>query len=409
MTTLRGLTWDHTRGWAPMAVTSQVFADHHPGCRLDWDRQTLWAFGEEGIEGIAQEYDLVVVDHPMVGSMAASGRFRPFPPEACSPAVGASAASYLLDGRQWALPIDAACQVSAVRPDLVARAGRPAPQSWEEVLDLAERTGRVAAPMTPIDVLSSLITLCGGAGRPVVGGVVAGADGGMGGRVNGGPDGGFLERAAAVAGLGVLRRLRAAVPDWCTATDPIAVLERMAGTDEVWFCPLVFGYTNYAREGYARHQVSFRDIPRLGDTPAAGSLLGGAGIAVTAEGRDPGLAARYARWVASAGVQRGEYLRAGGQPAAAAAWDDPAADLLTGGFFSATRAAVEAAVTRPRHVAYPAFQAEAALALHAWLLGPTESPTDVLDHVDAAYRASLPTSASRAVRGSDLLQREGHR
>lgn len=372
---LRGLTWDHTRGWAPLAVTAQVFADHRPGVRIDWDRRSLWAFGEQGLDSVAGAYDLVIVDHPMVGSMARSGLFLPFEPVDCPPAVGPSAQSYLWDGRLWALPVDAACQVSVGRADLLAAAGEARPLTWDDVLSLAERTGRVRLPLTPIDVFSSLLTLCAGAGAP------AGAA----------PDGSFLDRAAALESLHLLRRLRRAVPDSCLGTNPIAVLEQLGHGDEAWFCPLVFGYSNYSRDGYAPHRLQFGDIPRQSGRRGSGiapggALLGGAGIAVTAGGSDPGLAAEYARWVSSDPVQQGEFVRGGGQPAAVAAWEADEADRLTHGYFRATRATIEAATVRPRDPSFPGFQTRAAAVLHDWLVDAGAAPEVVLSEVEALYR-----------------------
>ena len=48
--------------------------------------------------------------------------------------------------------------------------------------------------------------------------------------------------------------------------------------------------------------------------------------------------------------------RSGGQPAHAAAWDDPALDVLAGGFYSRTRSTIEAAWVRPREHWWPGLQ-----------------------------------------------------
>ena len=366
MQVLRGLVWDHTRGWAPMAVTGQVFADHHPGVRVEWDRQSLWDFGEGRTEQLAASYDLIVVDHPMAAVMAGSGLFRAFAAQDVAPAVGGSGASYVWDGLQWALPVDAACQVAAWRADLLSAAGEDVPVTWADVLALAARTGRVVMPLTPIDVLSSLLTLTAEHGAPVAS-----------------TAGGFLDRDAARAAFALLRRLRDAVPDECARRNPIATLELLSRTDEALFCPLTFGYSNYARDGYAPARLAFGEVPRLAaDRLATGSLLGGAGIAVT--GTAPDIAIDYARWVASADVQRGEYVRAGGQPAAAAAWTDPAADAICHGFFSSTWATIDAASVRPKHPSYPRFQTQAADVVYRALHGAGRAD-DALDTVERLY------------------------
>lgn len=78
--------------------------------------------------------------------------------------VGASHSSYTYAGHQWGLATDAACQVAAVRVDLL-EAGPPA--TWDEVLELARaQPGRVALPLAPGHAISSFLTLCANAGEP---------------------------------------------------------------------------------------------------------------------------------------------------------------------------------------------------------------------------------------------------
>lgn len=369
MPELRGLTWNHTRGFAPMAATAQVFADHHPDVTFEWHRQSLWDFGEGRTEELARSFDLIVMDHPMTPALAESGLFLPFDDADATTTVGESAGTYVWRGTRWALAIDAACQVSAGRADLLAAADEPVPTTWDEVVSLARRTGRVVMPMTPIDLFSSLLTLCAGAGAP------AGST----------PDGMFLDPATAAAATELLYRLHDVIPAHCARRNPIATLEAMACTDDAWYCPLTFGYSNYSRAGYADRGIAFGDIPSTdhGGT-AKGAVLGGAGIAVSAVGHAPELAAEYARWVSSDVVQRGEYMRAGGQPAAVAAWNDAEANRLTAGFFTLTRAAIDAASIRPLSRGYPVFQTTAAAVLHDALLAK-RNPVRVMQEIERIY------------------------
>src|SRR5690606_31933739 len=53
---------------------------------------------------------------------------------------GPSMESYVMAGRPWALPLDAATQVMARRPDLLAQP----PTTWSQVADLSRVTGGVA-------------------------------------------------------------------------------------------------------------------------------------------------------------------------------------------------------------------------------------------------------------------------
>ena len=311
---LRALGWDHPRCMGPMRACAAAWE----GEQVAWDARSLAAFGDQPLAEAARGYDLVVIDHPFCGTAARTGCLRPLDdlvdlvPFAAD-AVGPSHRSYAYAGRQWALAADAACQVAAVRDDLMD--GRPVPRTWDDVLDLARALpGRVALPLAPAHAVSSLLTL-----RRGIGG-----------------------RAAAV-----LAELAALGPSEALDWEPPDCLERMAATDSIAFCPLTYGYVTYAG------RVRFCDIP----TP--GAILGGAGLAVSAASERPQAAAAFAAWACSPAVQRDIVARAGGQPASRAVWDDPAAC----DFYAATRPAIEAAWVRPRHPAWPHFQLAGGLAL----------------------------------------------
>ena len=119
---LRGSTWAHERGLAPMVRTSETYRQLHPASRSAWEARTLQEFGSRSVTQLAQEYDLIVIDHPHLGDAQRDGALVAFDdelaPDALSTlvdgAIGPSGASYLLDGRVWALPIDAAAQISGL-------------------------------------------------------------------------------------------------------------------------------------------------------------------------------------------------------------------------------------------------------------------------------------------------------
>ena len=70
---LKGMTWDHVRGFDPMVATAEIFAERHPGTTITWEKRSLQAFADRPLEAMANEYDLMVIDHPHVGSAARSG------------------------------------------------------------------------------------------------------------------------------------------------------------------------------------------------------------------------------------------------------------------------------------------------------------------------------------------------
>src|SRR5437868_3097690 len=146
MVTLTGVTWKHDRGLAPMLATARRFSDDHPDICIEWEVRSLHEFGDASVRSFAEEYDLIVLDHPFMGQVA-EGRYL-LPLDEYIPrttldtleteSVGVSHQSYFYEGHQWALAIDAASQVAGYRKDLLDAAGTRVPETWDEVLELAK-------------------------------------------------------------------------------------------------------------------------------------------------------------------------------------------------------------------------------------------------------------------------------
>ncbi len=71
--TLKGMTWDHSRGFTPMAATAQRFHELHPEVEIRWDKRSLQEFADKPIAELAATYDLLVIDHPWAGFASRSG------------------------------------------------------------------------------------------------------------------------------------------------------------------------------------------------------------------------------------------------------------------------------------------------------------------------------------------------
>jgi multiple sugar transport system substrate-binding protein len=72
---LRGITWNHSRALPPLVATAQRFEEQHPGVRIQWEKRSLHEFGHADLATLAHTFDLLVIDHPMVGD--AELRYRP--------------------------------------------------------------------------------------------------------------------------------------------------------------------------------------------------------------------------------------------------------------------------------------------------------------------------------------------
>ena len=385
MTTLKGMTWSHPRGYDPMVACSSLW-QQRTGIAIEWDKRSLQDFESFPVEELARAYDLIVIDHPHVGQITAESCLAPLDVAGreaertalASGSVGQSYPSYSWQGRQWAFPIDAATQVQAWRPDALDAP----PARWSDVLDLA-RQGRVLLPLRPPHSLMVFCTLAGNLGRPCTTE----------------PSRDLIDIETGSQVFEAMREIAALVEPACFEMDPIAVSERMAAADSKIACaPLIYGYVSYAISGFRAHRLAFTDIPVIGSNGPVGSALGGTGIAVSAFSRAKEAAIDFAYWVASGDVQRGPYAAVGGQPGHAAGWEDQTVNAATGNFYRDTRATLEGAWVRPRHDGYMAFQQAASDRILSGIAG-RQKPAAVVADLNNLFRESSPAQVSGAAGG----------
>ena len=376
MIRLRGMTWRHDRGLAPMLATAHQFSLEHPGVSIEWEARSLREFGEAPVEHLAKRYDLVVLDHPWMAALSQSGSFLPLEEHLLADyladfsrdSAGPSHASYIFDGHQWALAIDAAAQVAGCRADLLDREGVPMPKSWEDVFAVAAvRRGFVSLPLFPLDAFLAFCSICANAGdAPFT------------------ESSGVVPRSTGAYALDVLRRLRGVASEKALSENPIAVWERMSATDETAYCPLAFGYSNYARPAYRRHLLSFGLIPSAGGGPV-GATLGGAGLAISVHCAHREVALAYATMVGSRDCQCTLYVESGGQPGRRSAWAGDHANAITNGYLRATLPVIETAWLRPRHAGFAEYQNIGAAIIARFLTGEA-SDRETLDELDRSWQ-----------------------
>lgn len=355
-----GLTWDHPRGRNALRAAAGRLGG---GDTLRWDVQPLEGFESAPIAELAERYDLLVLDHPHLGDALVTGSLQPIDAlvDAAqvraweTAAVGPSIASYRMSGRLWALPLDAATQVSARLPALVPAA----PTYWDDVVALAER-GLVALSLAGPH---AFLTLCSVA-------VTLGDDPGH-------LPGALFDRPTAERALGLLARLAQRLPEGSAGLNPIGLLDRMQQVGDIGLVPLVYGYVTYSSR-----DLAFGPAPAQGSR--AGSTLGGTGIAVTARCSPSPALLEHLCWLLDEETQRTFIPQHEGQPGARAAWVDPDVDAAAHGFYSATLGTIETAWVRPRLPGYVPFQTAASAAVRAALLG--ERPHGaVLDEIEDRF------------------------
>jgi multiple sugar transport system substrate-binding protein len=370
------MTWGHRRAIDPLTGTLASFRELHPDIDVDWQARSLAGFEFQPVEELARDYDLIILDHPFMGDAAAKGCLRNLVPlleGRDSDYVGPSLATYRYGDAVLALPVDAAAQVAAYRPDLMARLDTEPPRSWKEVTLLSKRACRqglqLAIAYSGVHGLMTFYTLMASLGRPC----------------SHVPGGSLCDRAAAREALGLMRSLARFCPETVFDWNSIALHEALASDERLAYCPAVYCYATYAEDDRA-HPLRFADLPGAASTSPHGSTIGGTGLAVSASCRAPEEAMAYVHFAAAPKTQISFALNHG-QPAHIEAWEDDELDRRFGGTFSATRATLEGAWIRPRYAGYLGFQKRGGALMEQHLRGNLNE-AELLDALEKAFAAS---------------------
>lgn len=371
---LRGMTWDHRRAVDPLLATQAMFAAAHPGIEIEWSSRPLHGFEFTPVAELAKSYDMIILDHPFCGDIAASQCLLPVDDvlaDMRDAFVGPSRETYVYAGKTWAVPVDAACQVAVSRPDLLARLGVRTPENWAAVLELgrqaSQRNMKLAIGLRGVHSLMTFFTLCANLGRPCATSATE-------------P---FAELATAREALEQMRALLALCPPEALDWNSIELHDVMVARDDLVFCPAVYCYATYA-EADQRRPLRFHDFP--GPRGPRGSTIGGTGLGLSAHCKNPEALLTYARFAASAAAQSAFALHHG-QPARVEAWRDSRLDVRFGGCYGATQRTMEQCWIRPRFAGYLGFQAAAGPLIERHLRGEI-AERDLLDRLQRLFETS---------------------
>jgi len=360
---LRGLTWEHPRGYAPLIAGVPEYEKQHPEIKIRWDRRSLREFGEAPIEQYINAYDLLIIDHPFVGFAAGHNLFVNFAPhlnkaeklDFAKDSVGPSWHCYLYGGGVWALPIDSAAQVASYRSDLLSKFRSDLPETFDEVIELSKKLSPhgkfIILPACPTDAVSLVLTLTASLGYPITEESEE-----------------FISKSVGAEVLGRLHHLISLAHPKCVHWNPIQVYDYMVSTSDAVFCPYAFGYCGYSGLKDSP-RLKFANPPGIRPGAAVASLLGGTGVAVSKQSGLQMEAIGYAKWLVSPEHQRGTYFFSGGQPSSLSAWTDPRIDAAAGGFFSDTLRTLQNAYVRPRFDGFVKFFEAAGIEINRCLRG----------------------------------------
>lgn len=378
---LRGITWDHERGYNPLIPVTARFCSAHPGATITWTRRSLKDFGDFPVSRLAEKYDLIMVDHPFMAE-ALQEKILLVLNEYLEPdfletlereRIGQSLSCYCVDGFYQALPVDAATQVAAANMEFFREKGLPLPRTFQDVLDLKNWLGDfwIGTAMSATDIFSIYLSF------------IAQQRGKNYFDLRKGIDPAAGEKAAE------LLYLLASVshPD-SFEMNPIQLLDAMSSDGKIVYTPYLYGYTNYSRDGFRRHPLEFWDAPLLWENAEVSTQMGGVGISVSARIAPEKLrsAVAFAKYLASPEVQKGIYTEADGQPAAKSAWLDEKNNRMTRGFFRNTFKTLETSFVRPKIARWNDFQEEESADLHRQIK-EKKSPQEIAEHFNQLYDA----------------------
>ncbi|MEP6746764.1 MAG: extracellular solute-binding protein [Bacteroidota bacterium] len=373
---IQGITWGHSRGITPLLAVSQRYAELQPDVEIKWEKRTLQQFADYPVEELTKKYDLLIIDHPWVGRASATNCVLPlneYLPEEylqdqLQHSVGNSHLSYQYNNHHWALAIDAATPAASYRKDLLEKNRTAIPQTWQELIVLA-KTGKVALPGIPIDTLMNFYTFC----LAYKGKLFEHHEE-------------IADKQTGIQAIKTMKQLYGLLNKEMFQFNPIAVAERMSTTDDYWYCPFAYAYSNYARSGYAKHLLHYTDVVSFNNNKLK-TTIGGTGLAVSAFSKHRNVALDFAKMIVSGECQRTMYVQHGGQPGHRSAWTDGEANSLTHNFFTEVLPVMDNGYTRPRYNGYLHFQDHAGEPLQQCLLNNTD-PEKALNEMNKIYRQS---------------------
>jgi len=377
MINLKGIAWNHTRGFTSVVATAQRFEELNPNVRITWEKRSLQAFADAPLDDLTTQYDLLIMDNPHVSIAARDKVLLPFDDylsaeflqELANNSVGKSHASYHVNNKQWTLATDAATPIATWREDLVLQQNIQIPKTWKQLLELA-KSGKVAFASIPIDTLMHHYMMCIALGSNIFKSKTE-----------------LAPRQIMTDAIKTYKELLDLTPSFCLEMNPIKIYEHMTQTDDIVYSPFNYGYSNYSKKHYADHILKAGGLVTFNGKRLK-STLGGAGIAVSSKTQHSEIAMKYAEFTASEKIQSGLYFEFGGQPGHRKSWLNEEVNSQCKNFFKDTLQTLDEATMRPQYYGYMYFQDEASPVIHEAVSGKTTIEVAV-DKINEIYRESL--------------------
>jgi multiple sugar transport system substrate-binding protein len=204
-----------------------------------------------------------------------------------------------------------------------------------------------------------------------------------------------IDIATGINAIAMMKELYSVIDKKMFTLNPIAVAELMSSTNDYWYCPFAYCYSNYSRKGFATHVLQYSDVVTVNGKKLS-TTIGGTGLSVSAFSKHAAIAIDFAKLAVSAECQRTMYVQHGGQPGHRSAWVDAAANELTNDFFTQVLPVMEHGYMRPRYNGYLHFQDHAGNPLQDCLLHDGD-PVTALKEMNSIYQQRLTKQLTTAL------------
>ena len=371
MIKLKGLTWDHPRGYDSVVAATTAYEKTRPDIQVIWRKRSLKDFGDQPLQEFIKEFDLLMIDHPFVGEAHQNQLLtrlelilpENFLSEQSDLHIGKTLRSYNYHNHQYAIPIDASAQFSAFND--LSLSPNEIPETWDQFKEMMSQTSfseKVIWPLCPTDFWCSFLTISAQyAGKHKKVFNSSGID----------PD-------IAVRALILIKTFSENIPNESWKINPIQALELMK-KGRYTFAPLLFGYISYSQKG---SPVKFSNALAVNSQNPV-SLLGGVGLAISAYTRNKKECAEFMQFILQDEILSGCYFENNGQPSLLSSWNSGVLNKESKNFFANTMESMNNAFVRPRIPGFNKFQESAARYLHENFRRTSE--IRLIDHLNHLY------------------------
>ena len=262
-----GITWDHERGRDPLLATAERVRGRDAGSASPGTCARCRASRMRSIPDLAQRYDLLVLDHPHIGEIVPTGALLPLDelldaafiadqaPTRSGRATRATSGTATSGRSRSTLPGTSAPTGPTCSSASAPGCPRRGTTSGSSTRRPAAGHARLASASKAVDTLATWLTLRRTpASSPT-------------------PDEERLAARATWRSSSSRRSRRLAempAPPTRSPGTRSSLLEHMATADDVVYCPILFGYSNYSRPGFrGTSSSSGRSRPRASARAAA--------------------------------------------------------------------------------------------------------------------------------------------